>query len=893
MKRNLFRIKNYELRITLYAIAALFIIHNSLFISPALADQQVYPPPPAITPYGDGASDATGAGWTNTHLLGQSFIVPAGINKITKIRLTNFKLGAGAVSGGGSNKGGIVSVALFQGEPTTFNQCWNRGLGGDECTNVIVPSPSGARIVKKEKVYIGDNEVPNTFNELCGWNGRSYPDNNIITYLLKRLKINDPNKPCPKKSELVRMYNMFFALRGPNPVGPYQAILLEWLQGRDYPCSSDPSGTCSIDGWWDPNLLPDDYGGSDFLWENNREASYYGSGATYFEGPGWTTQSDSWQGTDSAGNYIDVALPDNTVVPEQTYFISIQQSHTNPNNDPYPDRNDFRDETDEYYDSGQWNCENPNEAINATEPGYVSIPRYMSGLNMCDGGNVFVAKISRNDPYWFGRAYINSDKWAGDSNADVTDLTIQGKVATPTGQNNSCSSTGATLSWSAISGVDSYRIRVKNKPDTSGWVDQNDFVVVADASSVCSGSTCSITTGLSSSPGVTVSFCPSGNCSDPPSPAPLTGGPANLVMGDPYRWSAQAIKNGDNSDISGEQSFTCAALTPPPSAPTCDSPVDGTTLSTLIDPSNLEFTWGTVTGATSYSFNLDWLSGSNWLPLFGGSFGAEGTSYIVTTTTDASGNIVPIIRPGYMLNFRWQVWASNAGGAGPTRTCSFSLPQPSISTFFPTPDTAGGAVDDGPPTTSGLRTSEGGKSYKNGVNFSLNLSNTTAYNTLLEGVALVGTFPLPGYGLGALYDLTRSAYDTGGFVVVYNPALADTLEWYYNPFLYPPFVVGPSSFVDTRRFKAGNFFVYYNGVWNTVDKPDGYLPGDPNILYTSPGRLEVRMKSTPLTPSNPEFNVTFLKLLGSHTWGTYGYLKQIFYQTASSQYFDLTPRYTL
>ncbi|OGE29115.1 hypothetical protein A2867_00095 [Candidatus Daviesbacteria bacterium RIFCSPHIGHO2_01_FULL_40_11] len=431
-----------------------------LWAGSVFADTQIYPIPPATTPYGDGAGNITNAGWTNTHLLGQTFIVPSGINTITKVRLTRFKLG----SSGGS-AGGIVSVALFQGEPSVSNQCWNRGLGGDECTNVI--SASGARAAKKEKIYIG-GQIPNQFNDLCGWGGRSYPDNNVITYLLKRMRINDPNNPCPKKSELQRMWDLF----GAKGWGGLQG---DWRNG------GDSCGGC--DGWWYPWELPDNYGGSDFLWPDFVNQSDVGAGPTYFEGPGWTTQTATWQGTDSDDNYIDVTFGSNVVVPGLSYFLSIQQSHTNPNNDP--DRNTFNVSTDEYYEEGQWNCENPNEAINPSEPGYITI----SGATSMDGhfcgkGNVFVAQVSQNNPYPSGRTYINSDKWVGDSTTDVTYLTIWGTLtAYPTASIISgppSGITGQTLDYSS---------QIFNAQSGTNYVTRQDNAVFTCPSGIVTDST--------------------------------------------------------------------------------------------------------------------------------------------------------------------------------------------------------------------------------------------------------------------------------------------------------------------------------------------------------------------------------------------------------------------
>lgn len=828
-----------------------------LWETPVFADTQIYPIPPDITPYGDGAANITNAGWTNTHLLGQSFIVPADINKITKVSLTNFKLGAGAVSGGGSNKGGIVSVALFAGEPGVSPQCWNRGMGGNECTNVIVPS--GARIVKKEKVYIGDNQVPNQFNDLCGWNGRSYPDNNIITYLLKRMSI-DPDKPCPKKSELIRMWNLFNA-------NGWTDLTNEWINGRDYPCGEGGIDTCSIEGWWNPNDLPASYGGSVFLWPDSVNKNDLGAGATYFEGPGWTTQSDSWQGWDSAGNYIDVTLPDNTVVPGQTYFISIQQSHTNPNNDP--DRNTFNTSTDEYYEEGQWNCENPNEAINVSEPGYITIPWFDPSAHFCGQGNVFVALLSQNDPsiYPFGRAYINSDKSAGDSNMDVTNLTIWGAPAPLPAP--AAIIAGPT---SGISGQNlTFNSQIFNAQSGAVYVTRQDGGVFTcpPAGGPITG-WCLIRTFINGSSGSTFSsnftFQETGaywvvvNAFANPT-ASFTASKATECTGNPSYNIDQWSDCGPNDNLTVNISNPVIST-----APACSYPANGTI---NIYPKNLTFYWGSVAGATSYNFRLwNYDSAWNWLRESIAKNGLtytfyEGIGGILAGNNDYSSPI----NLSWGSNYRYRVQASNSSGAGPWADCNFSTAVlPTLSSLYIKENTADAAVGEPDATygTSGLRSNQGGSNYYNSLKIRQSVSNGNNSNTDLVGTAFTakGAFAPTE---GTLYSLTNSAWLGNGFMLVY--AVRDSWAITYNLSI-PGGAAWKDFYRDRVYFYQGRNSGWYSKLADGLINSFGiFIPF--NIGAAVPISL----------PGGPIFSARLLRALdgsGSGTWGTWGYLKDAY-----------------
>lgn len=371
-----------------------------LFASISFAvDTQVYPPEGSSIPYGAGDRNTTEAGWTDNHMVGQSFVAPANVGKITTVRLERFKLGNEA-----GNLGGVVSVGLYQGDASSAGQCWNRGLGGDECTTVI---SAGANITKTSKIYIPGNQVQNTLNDLCG-----LPDNNIVSYLLNKVNVTNPDKPCPKKSEWVRLFT-YFQNQG------WGDLTGEWVSG------GDSCGGC--DGWVDPNTLSSDPGDSTIGYADGLAKAAYGAGPAIWTGPNWQAQTSSWQGTDSADNYVNITLDTNAVVPGNTYFVSIQQSHTNTNNDP--ERDTFNPSTDYYYDEGQYNCENPNEGA----PGYITISNYTpAGPHFCYKSNVLVTNTTTGNPYGSGSAFFNTVYYYG--GADVTNLKISGlSTAIPTG----------------------------------------------------------------------------------------------------------------------------------------------------------------------------------------------------------------------------------------------------------------------------------------------------------------------------------------------------------------------------------------------------------------------------------------------------------------------------
>lgn len=370
------------------SLLPLLLSTSGIFASPILAaDTQIYPVPPATPPAGNSDHNTTEAGWTDNHMVGQSFVVPAGIAKITRVKLTNFKFGSA-----GGNSGGPFSVALFKGEPSASTVTL---ANGSKTTQIS----AGNLVAKTEKILVG-GELANIYAELCG-----VPTNTIEAIFLKRMRVNNPNRPCPKMSEWDRVYTLF--------TDNQQNLRDEWWNTFN---GSFRHATYS--------------GDSDLLWYTPGQD--YKSQPSFYTGPGWTTQTVSWQGTDSPDNYLDVTLPDNTVTPGQSYFISIQQSHTNTAKDGA------------YYD-GEYNCEGPNEAqwidFYGMDEQYTHQETRLATNSLCDKSNVTVANISSSNPYSSGTSYFNTYYYFINK-GDVTNLTIWGQSTTLV-NNATCSSIAA------------------------------------------------------------------------------------------------------------------------------------------------------------------------------------------------------------------------------------------------------------------------------------------------------------------------------------------------------------------------------------------------------------------------------------------------------------------
>ena len=395
---------------------------------PAFADTQIHPPPPATTTYGNSANSTTNAGWTDNHMVGQSFVVPAGVGSITTVQLSNFKLGD-------TKNSGLYSVALFQGEPSATNGVIP-GYDGSRTTFIT----TGTKLAQVEKIFI-PGQMGGVSPGMCG-----LPDNSPEAFLLTRMKINNPNRPCPKLSELIRMWCLWNGMTtgacyagAPQPYPVYQELLDQWVSGGD--------GFDGMGGDWSPAV---NQGESDLLWgtdwANERNLS------PYYEGPGNDPCNNTWCSYGGGKNRIsDISfkakLPANPVTPGQTYFVSIQGSHMDTGVKNWDEGG--------YYEQGRYNCEMPNE------PGPVSFEAtklngsvISIGTDYCGKGNVMVANISTDNLYSSGNAYFNTYYYYG--GGDVTDLKIWGipPLSVPTNPTSprNAGGTGRTFSWAAVTG---------------------------------------------------------------------------------------------------------------------------------------------------------------------------------------------------------------------------------------------------------------------------------------------------------------------------------------------------------------------------------------------------------------------------------------------------------
>ncbi len=341
----------------LFSITCLFLLLILLILpSPASAAEiEIFPG------NGPAGSNTTEAGWTDNHLAGQSFAAPSGVVKVNRIRLTDFKLGHA-----GGNTGGIVSVAVFAGEPTASTQVATSPEGqsspfGYEGRTTVI-SPTGPMLAREERIFIG-GELANDLASLCG-----VDQNSIEALFLRRMIINDPQRPCPRALEWTRAYQMLTD----------QSLRDEWSQW------GVPYGSGVI------------FGESTFDWSSPPPNSL----PTKYTGPNWTSQTVSWQGTDNSGNYLEVNLPGNSVTPGQQYFLSIQQSHLDQGRDT---------EEGGYWEQGRYNCDRPNEPRQIDLFGTNTSGSQVRLDNpFCGKGNVFINGINTRNAYTSGRAYFNT-----------------------------------------------------------------------------------------------------------------------------------------------------------------------------------------------------------------------------------------------------------------------------------------------------------------------------------------------------------------------------------------------------------------------------------------------------------------------------------------------------
>lgn len=163
---------------SLYTAFSFFLLVSWVIFAPAALATEV-----EIYPGGSNATaNATDDGWTDNHLVGQTFTVPANVNKINRIRLTDFKLGMA-----GQNNGGIVQVLLYAGAPSVSQVEVAPGVK----TTQITPDPSKL-ISSVGPVYVAAWKLNHYLADLCTVDHNSPED-----YALTELQINDPRRPCP------------------------------------------------------------------------------------------------------------------------------------------------------------------------------------------------------------------------------------------------------------------------------------------------------------------------------------------------------------------------------------------------------------------------------------------------------------------------------------------------------------------------------------------------------------------------------------------------------------------------------------------------------------------------------------------------------------------------
>lgn len=169
------------------------------------------------------------------------------------------------------------------------------------------------------------------------------------------------------------------------------------------------------------------------------------------------------------------------------------------------------------------------------------------------------------------------------------------------------------------------------------------------------------------------------------------------------------------------------------------------------------------------------------------------------------------------------------------------------------PDTS--AITAGPTYgVSGLRTTQGGRNVYNAIKVVQNINNGGSNNNIsLAGVGFTSkSLALP--ATNSILELTRKAVEQGGFILLYaqRDDSARTLT-----------AIGQES---TVSFTAGNYYVYFEGNWNTISQVRDY--DAPNGVMN----ITVRGDSTP--PTSPKFNVMFFRNMGNREWATYSYLKR-------------------
>ncbi len=149
--------------------------------------------------------------------------------------------------------------------------------------------------------------------------------------------------------------------------------------------------------------------------------------------------------------------------------------------------------------------------------------------------------------------------------------------------------------------------------------------------------------------------------------------PATLRDGQPHSIYAYGINTGAGSNVllqGSPKSVTCTAA-PITAAPACNTPAGGST----VNPQNVSFSWGAVSGATIYDFRLWEYNSGNFEResiavnrLTGTSYNGSGGTVIDNKTLGSPINLTA----GKNYRYRVSARTSATGAPGPWSDCNFT-----------------------------------------------------------------------------------------------------------------------------------------------------------------------------------------------------------------------------
>ncbi len=259
--------------------------------------------------------------------------------------------------------------------------------------------------------------------------------------------------------------------------------------------------------------------------------------------------------------------------------------------------------------------------------------------------------------------------------------------------------------------------------------------------------------------------------------------------------------------------------------------------------------WATYYAVRAYDTAYGWNGQCNSSMLTGSTCTTDAASPFTFTSAQNQASLV-----GH--TYGWWIHACDSNGCiepvgGPVFTCTAAA-TPTIGGLTIEPDTSRGGVVGTTYGVSGLtsQSGQGGNNYFNTLAITQNINNGT--NAALSGVALVSNTASP----TNLSSLMTAADAGNGFVLLYA-RYAETVAGY--------------------SFAAGNYYAYYKGGWQQISlNNDQYYP-------TSSSPYELRITPKGGGPSGvPQFSVTFYKNMGGHTWKTYGYVYDYYYNTETA-----------